>query len=186
MKRLILHYGLFGVLIGAVCEGDVTMILAGVVAHLGLLKLPQAVACGCLGGVIVDCTCYALARAQREWIARRPLYQRVKPVVDRMAKRVGAWEVMLARFVYGTRVASMFFWGIYGLSFSRFLLLDLIGCALWAAVLAGTGYAFSSSAELLIGKTKQVELWLLGALVTAGVVIFAARRLLRGRVLFRA
>ncbi len=185
MKNLILRYGLLGLLVGAILEGDVTLILAGVVAHLGLLKLPATVAVGCAGGMIADCACYCLARAERERIALRPLYQRVKPAVDRMARQVGAWEIVLARFVYSTRVASMFFWGICGLRLSRFLLLDFIGCTLWASVLAGVGYAFSSSAELLIGKTKQVELWLLVALVTAVVVIVAAHRLLRGRVIFR-
>jgi len=182
MKNLVLRYGLLGVLVGAVCEGDVTLIVGGVVAHLGLLKLPSTVAVGCLGGIIADAACYALARAQRARIARRPLYQRVQPTIDRMVQRVGPWEIVLARFVYGTRVASMFFWGISGLPVPRFLLFDVVGCTLWAAVLAGLGYAFSSSAELLIGKAKQAELWLLVALLGAAIGIFIIRRGFRRRL----
>jgi hypothetical protein len=31
---------------------------------------------------------------------------------EQLAQRFGVWEIIAARFVYGTRIASVLFWGI--------------------------------------------------------------------------
>ena len=43
-EHLILRYGLAAVFVGAAVEGDLTLILAGVAAHLDYLSFPTAVA----------------------------------------------------------------------------------------------------------------------------------------------
>jgi membrane protein DedA with SNARE-associated domain len=42
------------VLVGSAFEGDFTLILAGVVAHLGIFAFPLAVAAGTLGSLVAD------------------------------------------------------------------------------------------------------------------------------------
>jgi cation transporter-like permease len=46
LESLVLRYGLAAVFIGSAFEGDFTLILAGVVAHLGYFPFPLAVAAG--------------------------------------------------------------------------------------------------------------------------------------------
>lgn len=50
MEDILVRFGPLAVLVGAGIEGDVTMILAGVIVHLGLLDGPVALVAGCLGG----------------------------------------------------------------------------------------------------------------------------------------
>ena len=89
-----------------------------------------------------------------------------------MTGRLGAAQLLVTRFVYGTKSASMLFWGLHGLSFPRFLLYDAVGCLLGAGLFVGLGYLVSGSAAALLGRVRRVELWLVGALIV-GIVLVA-------------
>jgi membrane protein DedA with SNARE-associated domain len=183
MEDFIARYGLFAVFVGAVFEGDVTMILAGVVAHMGLMNPVTAVGAGACGAVLSDGGFYLAGRYSRAAIERSRMYVRARPVLDRLVGRLGAWQIVLARFVYGTRVASMLFWGMRALPWRRFLPLDALACTLWAGALVGLGFSLSASAAVLIGDVKEAELWLLGGLLAATIIVLALRawgRWLRG------
>ena len=107
------------------------------------------------------------------------LYRKVGPTIERLAYRLGPWELLAARFVYGTKAASMLFWGLHGLRVTRFLLIDVIGCTIGALVFTGLGYVVSGSAIALLGKVKRVELWLLGVLLVGAVIVFIIHRTAR-------
>ena len=98
------------------------------------------------------------------------------PTIERLARQLGPWELLAARFVYGTKAASMVFWGLHGLTVPRFLLIDALGCALGAVVFTGLGYLVSGSATVLLGKVRRVQLWLLGALVVGVVIVYLVHR----------
>jgi len=182
MEDLIVRYGLAVVFLGAAVEGDVTMILAGVTAHVGLFRLPSAIALGALGGFAGDTVFFALGRRHSGILKTSALYRKAGPAIERFTGRVGELQIGLARFVYGTRMASMLFWGVRGLPFWRFALIDAAGCALWAVILGGLGFSLSSSAELLIGRVKRVELWVLaGFAVSVGLVLVYRALSLRWR-----
>ena len=109
---------------------------------------------------------YGIGRSRARGRGRRA-YQRVGPASN-AGGRLGAREIVIARFVFGTRIVSMLFWGIHGLPFARFAVLDVIGCAIWASVLAPLGFIFSGSAAALVGEVKRAERWLLIALISRG------------------
>lgn len=182
MEAFITRYGLLAVFVGAALEGDVAVMMSGVVAHLSLLHFSTVLVVGWLGAVAADCTWYAIGRSRATWAQKTKAYRSVGPRIDALVGRLGAGEVLIARFIFGTRVVSMLYWGIRGLPFARFAALDLLGCAIWVTVLASLGYAFSGSAVTLVGKVKRVEVWLLGALVVVAVASIFARRLLRRSV----
>jgi membrane protein DedA with SNARE-associated domain len=180
MEDLIARYGLFGIFVGAAVEGDATLILTGVTGALGLINLPLALAVGVLGAVSGDALWYAAGRWRSAAIQNSGLYQRARPAVERLVNRVGPWQIVIARFLYGTRGATMLFWGAHGLSLGRFLAYDLAGCVLWAAILGTLGYVGSQSARALMGEVVRVEMWLLGA-VLGFLLLVAIRRWLRRR-----
>lgn len=175
LEDLILRLGLVAVFVLAAVEGDVTLILTGVLARVGLLNLPVAIGVGALGGFVGDTTCYGLGRHRSVAIRQSSLYKRAAPTIDRFAKRFGPWQILVARFLYGTRVATMFFWGVRGLSFWRFVGIDLLSCILWATALGGAGFLLSGSASLLIGSMKRVQIGLLVVGVVAVLLLLSFR-----------
>jgi len=172
LRQLLINHGLVAVLLGSALEGDFTLILAGVVAHLGIFAFPLAVAAGAAGSLIGDSAWYTLGRMRGPRFREGKLYRRVGPTVERLAKRMGPWELLAARFVYGTKAASMVFWGLHGMSLPRFLVVDAIGCVLGSLVFTGLGYAVSGSATVLLGRVRRGERWLLGAVLVGALLVF--------------
>jgi membrane protein DedA with SNARE-associated domain len=176
LQQLLIHYGLAAVLIGSAIEGDFSLLLAGVVSHLGIFPFAWAVAAGTAGSLVGDTAWYALGRLRGPKFRAGKLYRRVGPTIDRLARQLGPWELLAARFVYGTKAASMVFWGLHGLSFPRFLLIDALGCAIGATVFTSLGYLVSGSAMVLLGKVRRIQVWLLGALVVGIVIVYIIHR----------
>jgi membrane protein DedA with SNARE-associated domain len=171
-EHLILRYGLAAVFVGAAVEGDLTLILAGVAAHLGYFSFSTALAASVLGGFLGDLAWYSLGRLRGPRFRAGRLYQRVGHRIEILARRLGAAELIASRFVYGTKAASMVFWGLHGMSLPRFLLIDAIGCVLGSLVFMGLGYAVSGSATVLLGSVRRVERWLLGAVLVGALLVF--------------
>jgi membrane protein DedA with SNARE-associated domain len=177
VQQLLIHYGLIAVLIGSAFEGDFTLILSGVVSHIGIFPFPLAVAAGALGSLVGDSLWYWFGRFRGPRFREGKLYHRVGPTIDRLARRMGPWELLASRFVYGTKAASMVFWGLHGLTAGKFLLIDALGCVIGSFVFTGLGYLVSGSATVLLGKVHRVQLWLLGALIVGIVIVYIIHRM---------
>ena len=160
LEELVARYGLAAVLLGSAVEGDLTLILAGVMAHLGFFPFPLAMAAGVTESFIGDLAWYAVGRARGPRFRAGGFYQRIGPRIERLA----------SRFVYGTKAASIVFWGLHGMPTLRFVLVDIVGCLLGAFVFTGLGYLVSGSAMILLGRVRRVQFWLLGA-VAVGVLL---------------
>jgi len=179
MQDFVARYGLLAVFLGTAVEGDLPLVLGGVCAHLGLLSPLGTVIAGALGGFAGDATWFAVGRRSAEALRRSAVYRRVGPVVERLAARLGPKQILVARPVYGTRVASMLFWGTQRLPPARFATFDLPAATLWAVLLVSLGYFSSYSVEGLLGRVRHVEEWVAGAAVAAIVVGIALRAVRR-------
>ena len=173
----LVHYGLVAVFAGAMFEGDLTMVMAGVVAHLGYLRLPFAIEAACLGAFAGDLVWYGLGRRGAAAVRESALYRHAAPIIVRLAARLGEVEIVLSRFVYGTRIASMFFWGVHGLPLARFAAFDLFGCALAPILLGILGYGLSESALAMFGRVQRAERWLAVVAIVGGTILLSVRAL---------
>jgi membrane protein DedA with SNARE-associated domain len=185
MEILLIRYGLAAVFLGGALEGDATFILAGVVVQLNLLHLPSAIAVGTLGALTGDCTWYWFGRSGSARIHNSPIYMRAEPIASRLASRFGAWEIVVARFIFGARTASCVFWGTRRLSFAKFVVLDLIGCLTWVGLLITLGRLLSNKATMLIGEVRRIELWLLGTLILTISAFLILRIIFRHTIIAR-
>jgi membrane protein DedA with SNARE-associated domain len=172
LESLVVRYGLAAVFLGSAVEGDFTLILAGVFAHLGYFPFPLAVAAGAVGSLLGDLAWYTLGRVRGPRFRAGRFYRRVGHRIEALARRLGPAQLLAARFVYGTKAASMVFWGLHDLSLARFLMVDGVGVVIGSTVFTGLGYLVSGSATLLLGKVRRVQRWLLGALAVGVVLVF--------------
>jgi membrane protein DedA with SNARE-associated domain len=172
ITSLVVHYGLAAVLLGSAFEGDFTLILAGVFAHLGYFPFPLAFGVGAVGSLIGDLAWYSLGRVRGPRFRAGRFYRRVGHRIEALARRLGPAQLLAARFVYGTKAASMLFWGLHELPLVTFLIVDSIGALIGSLVFTGLGYLVSGSATLLLGKVRRIQLWLLGVLIVGVVLVF--------------
>jgi membrane protein DedA with SNARE-associated domain len=173
------QYGLLALFLLATVEGDVSLIVGGVMAHLGLLPLPGVMIAGGLGNLGGDLVWFWMGRRHSERIRATRFYRALGPRIERLTRKLGPWQLLVARVIYGTRNASMLFWGQVGLAPVRFVLIDGLGCALAATGFALLGYLVGHGTSVLTGEVKRVEHWLLGAVVVGGLIVWGITRLTR-------
>ncbi len=181
LQSIIARYGLPAVGVGAALEGDLTLLLGGVAAHLGYFSWPLCVAVGAVGCYASDLLWYFAGRRASHRIRGGRVYRAVGHRVERLAERIGPWQLLTARFIYGTKNASMLFWGLHGLPFARFAIIDALGCVAGTVCFAGLGFLFSGSAQALLGRIHRVEFLLLGGLAVGIAVLVLLKRAARRR-----
>jgi len=180
LEILLRDYGLWALFFAAAFEGDLTLLTAGVLIHLGIWPAPQAIAVAAGGGLAGDLFYFWLGHGTaRRWLTTAH-GERLLPRIQRAADRFGLGSLFIARYVYGARVATMFFWGMRHLPAWKFVLIDAVNCTQWALVLTGLGYVFADGFEHIVGEMRMVEHWLLVALIVFGGLLavrhFAAER----------
>jgi membrane protein DedA with SNARE-associated domain len=174
LSQLIEQFGLYAVFFLVVIEGDITLMLAGVLAHssfFGEYSFARVLLWGTLGGVASDNIAYLAGRVFGNTVRGFRFYRSAKPRLERLTSRFGALSIFLSKYIYGLRWASCTFYGVARMPFLRFLPLSMASCFLWVFILSGVGYFFGSAVTGLIGDFRHVGKILLG-IVIGGVVGF--------------
>lgn len=179
LEAFLTEYGLIALFFLATVEGDVSLLVGGVLANAGALPLPGVILAGALGNLGGDLVWFWVGRRHSDWIRRTRFYRALGPRIERLTRKLGPWQILAARVVYGTRNASMLFWGQYGLAPLRFILIDGLGCALAATGFGLLGYAVGHGATALTHDVKRIEQWLLVAVVAGAAIVWVVTRIAR-------
>src|SRR3989441_11327413 len=171
---LIGHYGLYAVFLLVMIEGDITLLLAGVLAHsyfFGDYSFARVLLWGTLGGVTSDNAAYIVGRGFGKGGRDLRFYRAARPRIERLTDKFGALSFFLSKYIYGLRWASCIFYGVGRMPYLRFLALSAGSCVVWVCLLSGVGYFFSSAVMGLIGDFRHVGKILL-VIVIAGILGF--------------
>jgi membrane protein DedA with SNARE-associated domain len=171
---LIGQYGLYAVFILVMIEGDITLLLAGVLAHsgfFGINSFPLVLVWGTLGGCISDNVAYFAGRAFCQTVREFRFYKAAKPRIERLTNKFGALSIFLSKYIYGLRWASCVFYGVGRMPYLRFLSVSFASCFVWVLVLSGAGYFFSGAVMGLIGDFQRLGKVLL-VIVVVGITAF--------------
>ena len=173
LEQLIADYGYLAILIGTFFEGETIVILAGVAANMGLLEIQWVIAAAVAGSFSGDQFYYYLGR---HWgpkiIARRLSWQEGAQKVYRLLHRHQYFLILTFRFYYGLRNVTPFAVGSAGVPRARFFVLNLVGAVVWAITFGYAGYLFGEAFRLFIDDYHRYALYVLGALVLAGVAVW--------------
>jgi membrane protein DedA with SNARE-associated domain len=171
---LIGHYGLYAVFFLAMIEGDITLLLAGVLAHSGFFgeySFLKVFTAGTLGGAVSDNIAYLVGRAFRQSVSSFRFYRAAQPRLERLTAKVGPLAIFLSKYIYGLRTATCVFYGVGRMPYTRFLPLTFLSCALWVFILSGAGYFFSGAVINILGDFHQIGFFLL-VIVVLGITAF--------------
>jgi membrane protein DedA with SNARE-associated domain len=174
LSHLIEFYGLYAVFFLSMIEGDITLLLAGVLAHndfFGNYSFARVLLWGTLGGFASDNLAFAVGRACNKTVRNFRFYRSAQDRMERLTKHFGPLSIFVSKYIYGLRWASCTFYGVARMPYVRFLPLSLASCFLWVSILSGVGYFFSSAVMGLIGDFRHVGKILL-VIVIAGVLGF--------------
>lgn len=174
LNDLLFHYGLYAVFILVIFEGDITLLLAGVLAHSGFFgdySFAQVLMWGTVAGCLSDNFAYFAGRGFCEAVWKFRFYRAAQPRLQRLTRKFGPLSIFLSKYIYGLRWASCVFYGVGRMPYLRFLILSFSSCFLWVFVLSGAGYFFSGAVMGLIGDFQRVGKVLL-VIVVIGIAGF--------------
>jgi membrane-associated protein len=174
VNDLLFQYGLYAVFILVMLEGDITLLLAGVLAHsafFGDYSFARVLLWGTVAGCLSDNVAYFAGRGFCEGVREFRFYRTAQPRLQRLTHKFGPLSIFLSKYIYGLRWASCVFYGVGRMPYLRFLALSFASCFLWVFVLSGAGYFFSGAVMGLIGDFQRLGKVLL-VIVLLGVVGF--------------
>src|SRR5690349_23295480 len=143
LNDLIFQYGLYAVFILVMVEGDITLLLAGVLAHsafFGDYSFAQVLIWGTIGGCLSDNVAYFAGRGFSEGVREFRFYRAAQPRLQRLTHKFGPLSIFLSKYIYGLRWASCVFYGVSRMPYPRFLLLSFASYFVWGSGSSGAGY----------------------------------------------
>ena len=182
--RLIAQVGPAAVFVGAGFEGHTAVIAGGVLAHQKLMSVWVSWACACAGSWAVDQTLFVLGRRGREsrFVQRSAAVPAFGKAL-RFIERYPVGYILAFRFLYGLRMVSPVAIGVSQLSARLFLILNLLGAALWAGVFTAVGYLFGHALGAWFGAHHLTERQLIwgGVILVGGLAAILVVRRAAGR-----
>lgn len=174
VNELMGRFGPPAIFVLTMVEGDLTLLLAGVLAHgraFGEYSFVQVLLAGTLGGVASDQIAYGLGRSAGWRVKKYHFYCRAHGRIQRLTDKFGTLSIFVSKYTYGLRWAACAFYGVASMPYLRFLVLSLASCFLWVLSLTTIGYVFHSAIYNLIGDFENFPVILL-IVISLGVLGF--------------
>lgn len=172
--QLFEQYGIYAVFALCTVEGDITLLLAGVLAHnsyFGQFSFLKVYIFGTLGGMVGDTVGYLIGRVFQKTVKNYSFYKMAQPRIERLTDKFGGMSLIVSKYIYGIRTAMCLFNGVGKMPFHRFLFHDFISCSLWVLILSSVGYFFSGAITTIIGDFKQIGVTVF-FIALFGIIIF--------------
>ncbi len=115
IAEIIRDYGIFAVFALCTVEGDITLLLSGVMAHgafFGEYSFLKVFLAGTVGGVAGDNAAYFIGRLFRTTIKDYRFYEMARPRIERLIEKFGGFAIVISKYIYGIRAAMCVFYGI--------------------------------------------------------------------------
>ena len=162
LGQLLATYGPLAAFVWGLLETDILFLVVGASAGLGKFGFFVGVAGAYAGALVHDGVLFWLSRSGADRIRGNAAYQKFGPRVESIARRMGAFQLFAARFIYGIRYPSVIFWGIQKMEWGTFLLVNGLGHLVWGSGLAAAGYFLADRLEMLKENVVLVQKGVLG------------------------
>ncbi|MBP6004206.1 MAG: DedA family protein [Pyrinomonadaceae bacterium] len=179
LYEIIAQYGVYAVFLLCTVEGDITLLISGVLAHSGFFgpySFFKVLFFGTLGGIVGDCFGYMVGRIFHENAKHYRFYQVAQPRVEKLIEKFGGSAIIISKYIYGIRVAMCVFYGVGKMPFWRFLGLSALSCFIWVMMLAGVGYFFSGAITSIIGDYRTIGIALFFIVMIMVIIFYVMER----------
>ena len=189
LRGALVHYGYWAVAAALLLEnaglpvpGETVLLLASFLAYTERdLRLGWIIVVGTVAATVGDNLGYAIG-----FYGGRPLLERYRDVFhirdaavargEQLFGNYGAVTILFARFVFGMRVIAGPLAGVLRMPWKKFYLFNLLGAALWVAVISLVGYGFSSRLSVVVHFMKRFDFALGAGFVLIVVILWRRGR----------
>jgi membrane protein DedA with SNARE-associated domain len=133
--HLLQEYGYIILFIWSILEGEIGLIMAGILSHTGDMSYPIAIFVAGLGGFSGDQMYFYIGRYNTKSIHKRLKNQRRKFAIAHILLQRHGWPIIfMQRFMYGLRTIIPISIGITRYPAKKFAFINLLSSWVWATV----------------------------------------------------
>jgi membrane protein DedA with SNARE-associated domain len=175
LESLLREYGYVTIFLVTLLEGETILLIAGILAHQGLLNIEFAILSAFLGSTIGDQIFFHLAKQEGyDFVKKFGYLSAVLPKAEKLVARYGTVIVFGARYIYGLRTALIVMCGLAKMPLLKFTGANIFSAIIWAVSYGFLGYLLAESADALTGL-KEIEIFLAVGLAVIAVIFWIIR-----------
>ena len=142
------EYGYIVLFAWSILEGEIGLIMAGIMSHTGDMFLPIALLVGALGGFVGDQIYFYIGRFNKRYIHNQLHTHRRKFAIAHLLIKKYGWPIIFVqRYMIGMRTAIPMAIGLTKYSGKKFAFINFISALFWASATIIPAYYFG--AEIL-------------------------------------
>jgi membrane protein DedA with SNARE-associated domain len=158
MEDSIARLGYLGVLMGTFIEGETTILLAGIFAKLGYLKLREVIFFAFLGTLLGDCCFFFLGKVFGNTVIERYEFLKTRALVaNRIIHQYPHLILFIMRFLAGFRSIILLLLGCANFNASRFIMIDLVLALIWSIGISVVGFTFANVVYIFVADIQGYE-----------------------------
>lgn len=129
------EYGYIILFLWCMMEGEMALIMGGILAHTGDMNLFLAIFIAGLGGFAGDQVYFYIGRYNKKFITKKLRSQRRKFAIAHLLLKKYGWPIIfIQRYMYGFRTILPMSIGITRYDAKKFALINLLSAWAWAAI----------------------------------------------------
>ena len=150
------EYGYIILFLWSILEGEIGLIMAGIMCHTRDMNFFMTVFVAGLGGFTGDQIYFYIGRFNKGFIQRKLHKQRRKFAIAHLLLKKYGWPIIFVqRYMYGLRTVIPMSIGITKYSGKQFAIINLISAWVWAAITVTPAYYFGEEILTALNYAKQ-------------------------------
>jgi membrane protein DedA with SNARE-associated domain len=157
-------------LFGVIIEGELMLIILGILAHTKVVPAPIALSIAASGAAIKTFLGYEIGRLIKKYIPQNKIFDFIEKRVHLTFPHFSEkpfWSLFFSKFVYGLNHFTIIFAGYINSNRKTYLTAELISSVAWIVIMFSIGYFFSYTAFGLSTDLKKV-----GLILLLGIIAF--------------
>lgn len=176
---LLTKYGYIILFIWCMMEGEMALIMGGIMSHTGQMDLGLAIFIAGLGGFAGDQVYFYIGRYNKNFISKKLRSQRRKFAIAHMLLKKNGWPIIfIQRYMYGLRTVIPMSIGLTRYDAKKFAFINLISAWCWAAITIIPAYFLGEHILDILDKAK--EHWYIAipiAVTFLGALLYGFKRI---------
>lgn len=170
------YLGYLVLFLGMIIEGEVILMIGGILANLNALNLESVFIFSFIGVLVNDILWYHIGVYLKNNHGHRSLLQRAERKVKKLLPGIEtspAYAIFISKFIAGFNHPTLIMLGFLKVNFKYFMKLQVFASLVWTLVFISLGFAFGHTA---ISVSRKVHVFVIAVVV----LIVAAMLLERG------
>lgn len=150
------EYGYIVLFAWSILEGELGLVMAGIMSHTGDMNLFAAIIVGALGGFVGDQIYFYIGRYNKKYIHDKLRSQRRKFAIAHLLLKKYGWPlIFVQRYMYGMRTVIPMAIGLTKYSGRQFAIINMVSALFWAALTIIPAYYFGEHLLAILAWIKS-------------------------------